>query len=487
MKQIFLTLLALQLGFATYAQYAFEKAFGERDVFETLMQTIDHEGHYFAVGYKSYQESNERPMVFYKLDYSGDIISTAEFNKADTAYRIKFCMPKTNGNLLCFGSLKRADNPLGDNYTYVCEISPELELVWEKMDSIVEVHPYAGHNLKTFILTHENEVIIQGNVDTVQYGHNNFIFLAKYDLEGNRLDYKSFINYKDDDLGSMMLNADSSGFYLIGELTVEPSVRSWIEFDFQFNYLASGVLETNYGTFWAPVTVSWLSTGNFITANRFFDTSNDTKGLEMRLYSPDKQLLRSTIVYHDKTIRIPEIRGMGFIDEDFIWVATFEDIPPDFTGAENIRFFVFDNDINLKGSMTHESEIRYWLWDLVATNDTACIVSGFVGENPGVTNYYDNYIMKVRLNDVVTSVNKQQRKAGSSVEIWPVPAGETLHVKSNMDSELLILNTKGQKISTHSIQKGYNLITLTGLPPGLYLIAIRQNENIIESLKIIKQ
>ncbi len=95
--------------------------------------------------------------------------------------------------------------------------------------------------------------------------------------------------------------------------------------------------------------------------------------------------------------------------------------------------------------------------------------------------------MKVRLNDVVTSVNKQQRKAGSSVEIWPVPAGETLHVKSNIDSELLILNTKGQKISTHSIQNGYNLITLTGLPSGLYLIAIRQNENIIETLKIIKQ
>lgn len=487
MKQIFLILLALQLGFTTYAQYAFEKAFGERDVFESIVQTIDHNGHYFAVGHKISPGNDERTMVIYKLDYSGDIVTTADFSKPDTAYHVKFCIPKTNGNLLCFGSLKRTDNPLRGRHTYVCEISSNLELLWEKTDTIVETHPDASHWLKTILLTHENEVIIQGVVDTVQYGHNNFIFLARYDLEGNRLDYKSFINYKDGDLGSLMLNADSSGFYLIGELTVEPSVRSWIEFDFQFNYLGSGVLETNYGTFWAPVTASWLSTGNFITANRFFDTSNDTKGLEMRLYNPDKQLLKSTVVYHDKTIRIPEIRGMGFIDEDFIWVATFEDIPPDFTGAENIRFFVFDKDINLKGSMTHESEIRYWLWDLVATNDTACIVSGFVGENPGVTNYYDNYIMKVRLNDVVTSVNKQQRKAGSSVEIWPVPAGETLHVKSNIDSELLILNTKGQKISTHSIQNGYNLITLTGLPSGPYLIAIRQNENIIETLKIIKQ
>jgi len=150
-------------------------------------------------------------------------------------------------------------------------------------------------------------------------------------------------------------------------LTVEPAYRTWIEFDFAFNYVGSGTLETNYVPPWAPVTVSWLSTGNFITANRFFDTSNDTKGLEMRLYSPDKQLLKSTVVYHDKQIRIPELRGMGFTDENNIWVATFEDIPPDFAGAENIRFFVFDNEINLKGSMTHGGEIRYWLWDLLAT------------------------------------------------------------------------------------------------------------------------
>lgn len=486
MKKLFIAFLIMQLSPISKAQDTFEMAFGESDVFESISQTIDHEGHYFAIGIKVFPGSNESAMAFYKLDYSGAIISTADFPKLDTAYSVTFCLPKPNGNLLCFGSLKHVDTLLRSRHTYVCEISPDLELVWEKTDSIVEVHPHASHYLKTFLLTHENEVIIQGAVDTVQYGQNYFIFLAKYDLEGNRIDYKSYFNYKDRNLGSLMLNADSSSFYLFGELTVEPSVRSWIEFDFAFNYLGSGVLETNYGSFWAPVTVSWLCNGNFITANRFFDTSNDTKGLEMRLYSADKQLLKSTVVYHKETIRIPEIRGMGFIDENNIWVATFEDLPPGFSGIEDIRFFVFDNEINLKGSMTHKGDTRYWLWDLLATNDTACIVSGFVGEFAG-TNLTDNYIKKVRLNDVVTGINKQQKKAGASIEIWPVPAGETLHVKSNSDSELLIMNAKGQQISTHPIKKGYNLITLTGLSSGIYLIAIRQNENIIETHKIIKR
>jgi hypothetical protein len=486
MKHVFLTLLMLQLGLTTIAQHAFELIYGEPNTSEGIWQTIDHEGHYFALGYKISPGSNLRTMVFYKLDYSGDIIHTSEYSKPDTSYFVTFCLPKTNGNLLCFSSLKHVDNPLRGRHTYVCEISPDLELIWEKTDSIVEDHPHASHWLKTFLLTHEDEVIIQGVVDTTQYGHNDFLFFAKYDFEGNRLDYKSFRYYEDSNLGSLMLNADSSGFYLFGELTVNLAYRTWIEFDFAFNYLGSGTLETNFVPPWAPVTVSWLSTGNFITANKFNVPGPNGKGLEMRLYSPGKQLLKSTVVYHDKTIRIPEIRGMGFIDENYIWVATFEPIPTGFSGEENIRFFVFDSDINLKGSLTHEGDTRYWLYDLVATNDTACIVSGIVGEYIG-TNLTDNYIIKVRLDDVVTGINKQERKAGATMEIWPVPAGETLHVKSSIDSELLVLNAEGKLFSTHTIKQGYNLITLTGLSPGIYLIAISQNQNIIETHKIIKK
>ncbi len=488
MKRFFITYLILQLCLASIAQHAFELIFGEPEISESIVQTLEHQGYYYALGSKA--TSSEIPhwtKVIYKIRYDGQIIGQAYAPKPDSSYGILFGLPKLNGNLLCFGTLAHEPYPTWARYTYVCEISPDLELIWEKMDSILEPHPHARHRLKNILLTPDNEVILQGVVDTVMYGNNHFIFFAKYDLEGNRLDYRSYFNYVDDNEGSLMLNADSSGFYLFGQLTVEPSVRSWIEFDFEFNYLDSGVLETNYGPFWTPVTASWLSNGNFITANKFSVPGTNDKGLEMRLYNPSMQLLKSTVVYHDKTIRIPELRGMGFIDENNIWVATFEDIPPDFIGAENIRFFVFDNDINLKGSLTYEGDIRYWLFDLLATSDTSCLVSGFVGENPGTSNKYDNYIMKVRLADVVTGINKQQRKACSTVEIWPVPAGETLHVKSSSDSELLVLNATGQQLSTHTIKRGYNLITLTGLSPGLYLIAIRQNENIIETHKIIKQ
>jgi hypothetical protein len=278
MKRFLLTILALQLFLASFTQNAFEMVFGEPGIDETLLQTLDHDGHYLAIGAKFYPVNNERTMAFYKLDYSGNIINTADFPKPDTAYAVTFCMPKPNGNLLCFGTLKHADNPLRGRHTYVCEITPELELVWEKTDSIVEVEPHASHWLKTFLLTHENEVIIQGALDTTQYGTMVLFFLQNTTLKATGLIISPFVIIKIP-IGSLMLNADSSGFYLLGHLTVEPAYRTWIEFDFDFNYLGSGELETNYDSFWAPVTASWLSTGNFITANRFKVRARTPKAL----------------------------------------------------------------------------------------------------------------------------------------------------------------------------------------------------------------
>lgn len=486
-KPFFITLLILQLGFASFAQHAFELVFGEPEISDAILHTLEHQGHYYALGSKTISSESiyHRASVIYKISPDGEIIDQAYWPKPDTTYGIEYGIPKPNGNFLCFGTLSPEPN-LRWRHTYVCEISPNLDLIWEKTDTILEPHPHARHRLRNFLITPDNEVIIQGVVDTVLYGNNHFIFLAKYDFEGNRLDYKSFLNYLDNDHGSLILNADSTGFYLFGQLEVKPAARSWIEFDLELDYLGSGILESNQTIFLAPATAERLSNGNIVIANRFFETGTNKKGMEMRLYNPDLQLLKSILIYHTETIKIPEHRGMGFIDENNIWVATFEMAPPSWPGIEDFRFFIFDNEINLKGSKVHEGDTRYWLYDLLATSDTGCLVSGVVGENVG-SNTSDNYIMKVRLQDVLTGIQEQERKTGRTVEIWPVPAGETLHVKSSQDSELLIFNTAGEKIREHNIKEGYNIITLKAVPPGKYLIAIRQNGMIIESHKVIKK
>jgi hypothetical protein len=487
MKSICTILILLLLGLPAIAQQGFEMIFGEPQVGEWVVHTLEHQDYYYSLGQRSISpDTHVSKPIIYKINMDGVIIQHVTFPKPDTSYGIQFGIPKSNGNLLCFGLLAHESSPFHARHTYVCEISPNLELIWEKTDTILEPQPQTRHWLRNFLITPGNEVIIQGVLDTAMYGNTKFIFLAKYDFEGNRLDYRSFYNCTDFDEGSLMLNADSTGFYLFGELEVKPIFRTWIEFDLELNYLGSGVLPTNNTPSWAPVTAKRLSNGNFVTANRFTETGTLKKGVEMRLYNTDLELLKSTLVYHDKKVFIPVRRGLGFIDDNNIWVATFEDIPTGFVGTEDIRFFVFDNEVNLKGSKVHEGDTRYWLFDLLATSDSGCLVSGIVAEYEG-TSINDNYIKKVRLEDVLTGIHEQERKTGRTVEIWPVPAGDDLHIKSNQDSDLLIFNVAGEQIRDHNIKEGYNIITLKLLAPGMYLIAIRQNGIIIESHKIIKQ
>jgi hypothetical protein len=485
MKKFFAVLIMLQLGYASSAQHAFELIFGEPQVGEWVVHTLEHQNYYYSIGQRSVLSGNQvsKPILF-KINMDGVIVEQVTLPKQDTSYGIQFGIPKSNGNLLCFGILAHEPNTQRARHTYVCEVSPNLELIWEKTDTIMEPQPQTRHWLRNFLVTPDNEVIIQGVLDTAMYGNTKFIFLAKYDFEGNRLDYRSFYNCTDFDEGSLMLNADSTGFYLFGQLEVKPAARRWIEFDLELNYLGNGDLPP---TFYAPVTVRRLSNGNFIIASRFFESGTNKKGLEMRLYNTNLQLLKSTLVYIDKQIKIPVRRGMGFIDENNIWVATFEaDLPPGVPGTEDIRFFVFDNEINLKGSKVHEGDTRYSLFDLLATSDTGCLVSGIVVEYEG-SNITDNYIKKIMLEDVLTGIQEQVRKTGRMVELWPVPAKDDLHIKSKQDSDLLIFNASGEQMGEHSIKEGYNIVSLKLLSPGMYLIAIRQNGIIIESHKIIKQ
>lgn len=133
MKKLFITFLLLQLSLAATAQFAFELIFGEPQTGEGIAHTLEHQGHYYAMGGKATSaEINYGTKQIYKISYDGQIIGQSYDPKPDSSYSIGFGLSKPNGNILCFGTLGHEPYPTRARYTYVCEISPDLELVWEK-------------------------------------------------------------------------------------------------------------------------------------------------------------------------------------------------------------------------------------------------------------------------------------------------------------------------------------------------------------------
>ncbi|MBZ0243964.1 MAG: hypothetical protein K8F24_12155, partial [Bacteroidales bacterium] len=341
----------------------------------------------------------------YKISKTGEVIAQSAFPKADSNYALHFGFPKKNGNLLFMGILADTVNSYLARYTYLCELTPDLEMVWETIDAIPSPPvDTTRHYPRNFLITPEEEIIIQGTVDTVRYGYNDLLYLTKYDMQGNRLQFHLYPSWKDHGLASELLfNSDSTGFYLIGALSLNSISKDWIEFDLELNLLSSGTLTDENSLLWSPISVVRLDNGNIVIANQLAEFDNwYSYGVEMRLYNTEFELLKTSIYYTEKTVYTPLKRGIGHVNDSCIWVAAFENNPTGILGKEDIIFLVYDSELNLLGEKIHQGDRRYWILDLLPCSDSGCLIAGIVAEYEGA-DWADNYLLKVQLHDVVTS------------------------------------------------------------------------------------
>jgi hypothetical protein len=480
----FLLFLLLSFRFV-YSQHSFEIVLGDKDGHEYVLHTIEHQDNYYAVGHKAIPENVLSNIN--RISLEGKLIQSEWYSKTDTASFLSFILPKENGNLLCIGKIAPATSYRYSNTLYFREIAPDLSLVGEKYDSLPVTNTNTNFVINNYLISPMNEIIVQGIIDTALEGHTEQLFFAKYDFSGNRLQHKLYYQYKDYSQGStLFFNEDSTAFYLCGSLTIQ-NWYEWAKFDLDFNFLASGYFPTNETSLtMTPVTVEWLRNGNFIMANKLRKVGDEfVRGLEMRIYTPDFELLENVYIYDDRKVDIPFFRGMGFIDEDLIWVATHQ---PEYEyQPTDIKFYLFDSNLNLKGSKVYHMDVGHRLIDLLATSDSGCLVSGARDQKP-LDPYRDAYILKVSLSDVITG-SSEQMAIGNEVRLGPVPATDRLAVQTrNTDCTLLLRDMKGQIILQRRLHDGVNQIDIRHLPSGMYIATVSNNESKhIENFKIIKQ
>lgn len=490
MKKTIVLIFTVVCAYTVFAQTGFELNFGEENIDDKVINTFEVDGYYISSG-KKYNPTtgDESKPNFYKISPNGEIITHVEYYKQDTGTNIRFGFQKPNGNLMFFGNSFPSTELPQVRHIHVFELNMDMELVWEKIDMLPTTIPHVEHRIKNYLITPENEVIIQGIIDSVASGHTNALCLYKCDMNGNILHFQTYPGWADHMEGSdMLFNADSSGFYLFGELSFNSIVKDWTYFDLELNMENSDVLQDDQGYFMAPVTTRRLADGRIIMANFLYEIStNYSRGFEMRIYDPDFNLLNSKIIYNEHQVNIPINRGMGFINEDNIWVATYEAMPPTgFMGSEDINFYVFDTDLNMKGTYTYEGDVRYWLFDLLSCSDGGCLVTGVKPEYEGAE-LTDNFVLKLALHDVITSTTEHLHP-NQRIAIHPIPAKDQLTLKDVPESSVLLLYTpSGQLAASFRLEKGVNHLKIGYLPSGMYFATILQNQQLIQTSKFIKQ
>jgi hypothetical protein len=425
-----------------------------------------------------------------KLNSKGEIVQEKLFPKEDSTCYFKYGFQKANGNYFLIGALSDSTPSYKYNFTFLCELTPDLELVWEKMHAIPE--KFSNHFTMNYLLTPDSILILQGRMDSSMYGSNDLLFLSKFDMNGNLIKFTQPTGWKDYGIYSdLIFKTDSIGYYLVGDIVFGPGYpRDWVEFDLDLNLLAYGYIEDSLSYLYTPLSIVRLIGGNMMIANCSSGILiPSSKDLEMRIVDQGFNLLKDTILFYDEHVYLSVNKGLGFIDPENIWVTTFEPVFTFLQGTDFFRFHIFDSQIHLKGVREYGGDTRYWLNDMIVTSDGGCLVTGVVPDFGGSYDC-DGYIIKVMPSDILTSTELPPINDSYHVALTPNPFSDCLRVENKQEDILLsVFNVQGIRVYEHKIPHDAEQVISTGsMPSGLYIYSIsNQDKVVIQSGKMFKQ
>lgn len=472
-----------------YSQQSFELIFGTEGK-EARNYTFENNGNYITLGsHTSILKNMGRHAELNIINAEGHIIKEMAISKQDTNLSVSMGFAISNGNYFIAGRITDTATPDDYNVSYLCEVNPELDIVWEKMYTLPLAH-YSDHSIENFLLTSDSMVIIEGRIDTSIGQWDDLLYLAKYDFDGNQLAFRTYTDWKDYSSGSdLIFKPDSTGFYLIGNVPIDYVATDWIEFDLDLNLIDHGLIEDSLSYLLTPLTVRRLQSGNIIMANRSSEpNAGPFDDLEMRIIDQNFNLVKDTILYCDESVYVPDHQGMGFIDENNIWVVGFEPSFLSLPGTTIFYFFLFDSDLHLKGMKMYGGNTRYWFFDLLATTDGGCLITGMVPEHEG-TNIYDNYIIKVMPDDVLTHAEETPATNDWDVHIFPNPFHVALYIETIRNGlSFNLFDAMGRSVYRETMNNFTRTIIATEqLLPGFYYYQINDNNRAVQSGKLMKQ
>jgi hypothetical protein len=418
----------------------------------------------------------------------GNIVNEETFTKQDTSYDFQFGFQKANGNFFIMGTLTDTVSLHNMDVSYFCELDTAFGLVWEKTYKLPA--PYKNHQMLDFVLDADSNVLIEGRADFSEYSSNDDLFIAKINQNGDMQQFKLYEDWHDyGNYGVFMHNYDSTGYVLLGDFPQNSFVREWVELDQDLEITGFvSVIDLQHYIF-TPASAKWLPNGNLIMANRANVEPGADEDLYVKVMDQDLNNLHDTLIlYSNEPTYISVKNGMDYTDPNNIWLGTFYGVPPGFSWDEVFRIHIFDSNGNLKGRKVYGGDKSYWFFDLKATSDGGCIMTGMVGDYEGADNT-NGYIIKVMSEDILTHAEETPFENDRDVAVFPNPFQDFLHfetmrkglsvsISDNTGKEVLNINLNG--ISRKGIDMGY-------IPPGIYLYNILDNGRKIQGGKLIKQ
>ena len=475
MKSIFLTILFSPL--LLFSQESFEFIYQDTITAWASSSFVDNEGNYISIGVSQNPFTLQYEGMILKYQNPDDI-EINKFTKPDFEIGFSFGCQKDNGNYFFIGVAYDTSPHL-----YLFETTSEFEFVYDYLFDFPS--QYTSVNINEVFFDTNGIIVLNCWLDDDGFGDLADIYLAKINTNGELLD-TTIITELTNVVGSEILKKpDGSGYYIYGSFT---SVGR-IEVDNNMNIigylgLAPNADESNG--------VRWLPDGNIIMATianqsvpgAYYD-------LRMATLTPDLIMLKDSTYFDDGKSYIPDYTSLDYVNPENIWVVTHLKDGKSNEDWEKGRIFVFDSEMNLKGSKYFSGSLPTYLFSIKALEDGGCIITGVTPKagKEGEKGNKDIYIKKVMLDDILANAEDTPSLNDKDVLVFPVPFKDKLTIETyRRDLTFSLYTNEGKAVvSNINLQIPRTNLPSSKLEVGIYYYNIYDNHKVIQTGKLIKK
>ena len=421
--------------------------------------------------------------IITKVDIEGNLILDTVFIKQDTSLTFTYGYQKANGNYMLIGTGAAFVEFHKEDISYFCELSPDFDIVWEKFYKIPE--PYRSHRMLNFVHEPDSSILIMGKADSTYDSFDDNLFIARVTNNGDVSQFRFYDGWQTGGVYDCFTpNFDSTGYQLIGLYGENSFLREWIELDENLeitNYIPWLDIEHFFN---GSTTARWLSNGNIISITQDATNFNPTPDIYVKIMDSNFDIVNDTIMDYDIRHTPPYMNAMDFTDEDNIWMASCEWHWVPNCCPESFYLYLFDSNGNLKGVKEYGGDFPYLMYNIRATSDGGCVLTGSK-YNPVGSDTLNGYMIKVMPEDVISAM--QEKPAGKKeISIYPSPFSDYLYCNS-YGKEILfrLFDNTGKEVLSKKVRGSTSLPTEI-LMSGLYYYIITDNETLIQNGKLIK-
>jgi hypothetical protein len=401
---------------------------------------------------------------------------------ADTSFNYARIVTTLDGGFLITGASRQVDSDSVN--LLMIKLNCDMEIIWRKHHYLSEIRRMAA--LKIFPLN-DGGFIMAGYVGNFT-STKLYPYLLRVNESGEVLREKIY-EFSSIENCEFMISPSGSRIWMFAYgLQPQPNGMSVTVLDTTFTYISSQIIQLT-GT--PPYQANWLSDTSLILSYqaRKIDLPYQDEEYNIQIMDTLFNVLKFEQFGLPNAYDCPAwSQGHDHKHPDTLFYAANTDLyfgyPPE---GYNNWFMVRQSNGQLEERYRSffGGDAYYYVSSITATNDGGCFV--IARKHNRKTDNFELLFLKLNSQGLLVGTSDPKLKQQMFI-LYPNPSSDEFVVETYLESvTITIFDSNGRMLSKYVGVKGKNVVNISSIPSGIYVVSLYSSGKLVENKKLIKK